>query len=179
MANLFKFKVETKGAQQKFRALGKGANDSETLHLIGDRILRFIDHQFTTKGGGAWAANKPNTVADKGHSQVLIGKTGRLRKSWQKRVAKRYSVTVYSTEPKKAEWAQDGTRPHQIGTAGKIMAFRSNSGKTYKGFAFRTGPFNHPGTPPRPILPERAYAKLLIETVAMIRNRMLIGTGGK
>jgi hypothetical protein len=173
MAALFKFKADVTGANLKLRALGKGANSRDMLQTLGNRMLRYIDRQFETGGGGRWARNKPNTIVKK-RSNITLEDTGQLRRSYKMRIATGYSVTIFPVQQEKAKYAEYGTRPHAItkGPPG-YLRFPVVGGMKY------THAVNHPGTPARPILPAADHAKLITELAVMVQKRMLVGTGGK
>jgi hypothetical protein len=164
---IVKFSADIKSASLKLNAIGRGASSRETLSAIGDRVLRHVDNQFDTNGGGQWKRLSPNTVAKKGHSAPLQ-ETGALRNSWRKRVNTGYSVTVYSND-RKAPFHQYGTAPHFIAPKNaKSLRF-----VTAGGVRFSRG-VNHPGNQARPMLPEKDHAKLISEVAALVNARISV-----
>lgn len=125
------------------------------LEILGDEVLessqRAFDSERSPLTGQFWKKNRPNTVAAKGHANVLI-RTGKLRRSLERGktgAVWRMSNTrlVVGSRLKTAHYAQRGTRKHTIKPKrAAILAFITTDGPTF------AKSVKHPGTPPRPFL---------------------------
>lgn len=167
--------IDTTGLLRKVGLLRRIFQGRRILGIVADSQLKWIDQNFATQGvlfGGArWAANRPNTVAAKGHARVLQ-RTGALRRSFRAKLsifAGGGRVQV-GTAHKLAKFAEFGTRPHTIRPRrGKRLRFVSIEGTVF------AQSVRHPGTPPRKMLPSRAVADRIAERALAATLRRDLG----
>lgn len=107
--------VDVIGAQEAagdLRAMaGRVLNLTPAFFEIGDHFRTMVEGQFA---GGAWAALRPYTIAEKGHATKLV-RTGGMKQSWITRGApgnvsiERARTATFGSEHGLVHWHQWGT----------------------------------------------------------------------
>lgn len=144
---MVKFKVDVAGALAKLRR-GRELDQGELLSVMGTRLLRWVDDNFRVGGLEApWVPVK--------HGGAPLQDTGTLRRSFvQARVAQ--DAVLVGTVNRVAPFHHFGSRPHVI-RAVRARALRFVVG----GRVVFAKSVQHPGLPPRRLLPTRATAELV------------------
>lgn len=150
--------IETTGLLRKMGILRRIFQGRRILGIVAESQLKWIDQNFALQGalsGLPWAANRPNTVAAKGHARVLQ-RTGALRRSFRAKIAafRGGGRVQVGTGHRLAPFAEHGTRAHVI----RARRARRLRFVTIEGTVFAQS-VRHPGTPARKMLPRRQVAE--------------------
>lgn len=131
-------------------------------------------------GGAPWMPIKPNTVYKKGSSKALDD-TGKMRRAVADAQIRVSDTTVMvSVAGPVATMMHHGTRPHRIDGNPWLFFPVPNGPIHWRGKNWvRTTKVNHPGTPPRRIMPSPAIGAILFDEVADGIVEQIRREGGK
>ncbi len=155
-------RIETTGLLRKVGFLRRIFQGRRILGIVAESQLKWIDQNFDAQGalGNPWAANRPNTVASKGHSRVLQ-RSGALRRSFRAKILSVFrggGRLQVGTGNRVAPFAEHGTRAHLIRPRrANRLRFVTVEGTVFAQLV------RHPGTPARKILPSRIIADRIAE----------------
>jgi len=197
--------VDSVVARERIERVLKALGMQPILNAIAMRLQGFVDESFRTKGRGAWAPLAWGTVAMRKHGgSAPLQDTGGYRQSWVTRTfisPGKGIAEIGTAKVPLAYWLEKGTGtfagkgPYTIrvrnarvlaarlgGGTGAFM-FEGGSGilrggKGGKGdYIFFGKEVQHPGIPPRPVLPNVEQGeKLLGEVVKGIEGQIQGGT---
>jgi phage gpG-like protein len=158
-------RVSYQRAVRSLAKLGQSLDRTQLLNAIGLRWLQWIDENLRAGGTPAWPRMSVNTVTvnpRRASSRHFSSRYAtRLRQSFAHQVSGN-TVTVGTSDPF-SQFHHFGSRPHLILPRNRqFLRFRvaGRAGGVVTVFARQV---QHPGTPPRPLVPTKAVAERLAQ----------------
>lgn len=167
--------VKYQETSKALRKLGVALNNNAFLNALGLRWIQWINENIRRGGTPPWPRMSDNTVfvnprrsSNRNFSSRF---ESRLRQSFV-HVVFNNTVTV-GTRLQYADYADQGTRPHKIMPRVKtVLRFRTRSGTVF------AQEVDHPGTPPRPLVPTKAVAEKMAFDLLNAYVRQVVREGG-
>lgn len=167
MATL-QIQVDTVVGQVKLSRVLEAVKPAALLKGFGGRFLSYVNKQFRTRGEGQWRPLSPLTLLLRRHGgDMPLRDTGKYAQSFVMETDQRTFVEVGSNLKTTsgiplAMIHEYGTAPYTIrARTAKVLAAKTREGA----WIFFGKEVQHPGVPPRPVLPSKAVAERLVQEV--------------